>query len=122
MLVAAASYAATVSSANDYPTSLQTSADANHLLVFTTPSGAAEGETVVIGFSSAFDTSAIVEDDVDVQDDGADLTTAANCGGAEQASVAMASDGLTITLYGRGGHGSGNIECRERGGGGGFSR
>ena len=74
MLVAAASYAATVSSANDYPTSLQTSADANHLLVFTTPSGAAEGETVVIGFSSAFDTSAIVEDDVDVQDDGADLT------------------------------------------------
>ena len=98
MLVAAASYAATVSSANDYPTSLQTSADANHLLVFTTPSGAAEGETVVIGFSSAFDTSAIVEDDVDVQDDGADLTTAANCGGAEQASVAMASDGLTITI------------------------
>lgn len=98
MLVAAASYAATVSSANDYPTSLQTSADANHLLVFTTPSGVSEGETVVIGFSSAFDTSAIVEDDVDVQDDGADLTTAANCGGAEQVSVAMASDALTITI------------------------
>ncbi|MEI6511463.1 MAG: fibronectin type III domain-containing protein [Candidatus Uhrbacteria bacterium] len=57
-----------------------------------------EGETVVIGFSSAFDTSAVVEDDVDVQDDGADLTTAANCGGAEQASVAMASDALTITI------------------------
>ncbi len=98
MLVAAASYAATASPANDTPTSLRTSEGANHFLVFTTPSGVSEGETVVVGFSSAFDTSGIVEDDVDAQDDGADLTTAANCGGAEQASVVMASDALTITI------------------------
>ncbi len=98
MLVAAASYAATVTTANDTPTSLQTSAGANHTVVFTTPSGVSEGETVVLGFSTAFDTASIVEDDVDVQDDGVDLTTAANCGGAEQASVAMASDELTVTI------------------------
>jgi len=98
MLVAAVSHAAQVSPANDTPTSLQTSEGANHLLVFATPSGVAEGETVVIGFSSAFDTSGIVEDDVDVQDHGADLTTAANCGGAEQASVEMTADALTITI------------------------
>lgn len=98
MLVAAVSQAAGVSPANDTPTSLQTSEGANHLLVFTSPSGVSEGETVVIGFSSAFDTSGIVEDDVDVQDDGVDLTTAATCGGAEQASVEMTSDALTITI------------------------
>lgn len=98
MLVAAVSNAATVTSANDYPASLETSAEADHELVFTTPGGAAEGETITIGFASEFDTATITEDDVDVEDDGVDLTTAADCAGAEQASVAMAGDTLTIAI------------------------
>jgi hypothetical protein len=98
MLVATASKAATVASANDYPTSLETSASADHTVVFTTPGGVAEGETVVISFASEFDTSSIAEDDVDVEDDGADLTTAATCAGFEQASVAVSDDDLTITV------------------------
>lgn len=98
MLVAAASQAATVTSANDYPTSLAISTQADHEVVLTTPSGAADGETIVVSFAAAFDTSSITEDDVDVEDDGVDLTTAADCAGTEQASVAVASDAVTITI------------------------
>jgi hypothetical protein len=98
MLVAAVSSAATVTSANDFPSTLETSAAADHELVFTTPSGAAEGETIIVSFDADFETSSITEDDVDVEDDGADLTTAADCSGAEQASVAMAADTLTVTI------------------------
>lgn len=98
MLVAAASRAATVTAANDYPSTLETSAGADHSVVFTTPSGAAEGDTITIAFDSEFGSASITEDDVDVEDDGVDLTTAADCSGAEQASVAMSADTLTITL------------------------
>lgn len=98
ILVAFPAWAATVSSASDTPTTLETSGAGDHTVVFTTPSDINEGETVTIGFASAFGTSAITEDDVDVLDDGVDLTTAADCSGAEEASVAMAADTLTITI------------------------
>ncbi|OGL99488.1 hypothetical protein A2304_04180 [Candidatus Uhrbacteria bacterium RIFOXYB2_FULL_57_15] len=98
MLVAAVSSAATVTSANDYLTSLQASAAADHEVVFTTPSGVIEGETVTLTFASAFDTSSITEDDVDVLDEAIELTTAADCSGSEQASVVMAADMLTVTI------------------------
>jgi hypothetical protein len=90
--------AATVTSANDYPSTLQTSQAANHRVLFTTPTGVSEGSTIVLTFATSFDTSTITEDDVDIGDDGTDLTTAATCAGSEQASVAMASDVLTITI------------------------
>lgn len=90
--------AATVTSANDYPSTLQTSQAANHRTLFTTPSGVAEGSTIILTFASEFDTSSLTEDDVDVADDGVDLTTAANCSSTEQASVTIASDVITITI------------------------
>ena len=89
---------ATVDAANDFPTTLQAGSSANHRVVFTTVSGVAQGQTITIEFASAFDTSTIIEDDVDVADDGVDLTTAATCAGTEQTSVAMAADILTITI------------------------
>ena len=90
--------AATVTSANDYPTTLQASQSANHRVLFTTSSGVAEGQTITLSFSTSFNTASIIEDDVDVADDGTDLTTAANCAGTEKASVAMVGDVLTITI------------------------
>lgn len=89
--------AATVTSANDFPSTLQTSQAANHRVLFTTPTGVSEGSTFTLTFASSFDTSMIIEDDVDVADDGVDLTTASSCGSA-QASVAIASDIVTITI------------------------
>lgn len=94
--------AATVTSANDYPSTLQISQAANHRVLFTTPTGISEGSTVTLTFASSFDTSTITEDDVDVADDGVDLTTATTCGSA-QASVAIASDVVTITICAGGG-------------------
>ncbi|TAK04250.1 hypothetical protein EPO34_03855 [Patescibacteria group bacterium] len=90
--------AATVTSASDVMTTLETSAAANHVIAFVTPSGVSEGDTVTIEFDADFDTSGLTEDDVDVEDDGVDLTTAADCSGAEQASVILAADTFTITI------------------------
>jgi len=90
--------AATVTSANDYPTTLQVSQSSNHQVLFTTSSGVTEGQTITLTFSTSFNTASITEDDVDITDDGTDLTTASNCAGAEKASVVMAADVLTITI------------------------
>ncbi|HBP00508.1 MAG: hypothetical protein UU48_C0003G0066 [Candidatus Uhrbacteria bacterium GW2011_GWF2_41_16] len=98
-LVAAVSgKAATVTSANDRPTSLETGADANHTMFFTTSTGAVEGSTITLSFNSNFDTSTISEDDIDFFDDGLDLTTAPTCAGAEQASAVIAADIVTLTI------------------------
>jgi len=88
--------AATLSSGNDYVSTLQAGQAANHQLIFTTPSGISVGETVTITFASSFDTSSITEDDVDVTTSSG-LTTAAVCGGGENMSVSIASDVLTLT-------------------------
>ncbi len=85
------------------------SVSANHLITFTTPSGASAGETVTITFASEFDTSLIDEDDVDVSDDGIQQTTAADCFGAEQASVTVGGDVVTITLCASGAIAPGSV-------------
>ena len=90
--------AATVTSANDYVSTLAASAVANHEVLFTTPSGISEGQTVTFTFDSGFTTTSITEDDVDIADDSVELTTAATCAGSEQASVAVASNIVTITV------------------------
>ncbi len=97
-VVVSTANAATITGVNDYPTTLQSSQAANHTVLFTTPTGAALGSTITLSFSTPFDTSTITEDDVDVADDGVDLTTAATCAGTEQASVSIASDVVTITI------------------------
>lgn len=98
MILVPSARGATVTSANDYPTTLQVGQAANHQVLFTTPSGVSEGQTITLTFSTSFNTASITEDDVDIADDGTDLTTAANCAGTEQTSVAMSSDVLTITI------------------------
>jgi hypothetical protein len=98
VVVVSTAFAATVTSGNDYPSSLQTSVAANHTLVFTTPSGVSETDTMTFSFSSSFDTSSITEDDIDIDDDGVNLTTAADCSGSEEASVSISSDVITVTI------------------------
>ncbi len=90
--------AATVTSANDRPTTLQAGQAANHTVTFTTPTGATAGLTMTVGFETAFDTSSLTEDDVDIADDGVDLTTSSAACPAAQVSVGIASDTITFTL------------------------
>ncbi|HAU66541.1 MAG: Fibronectin type III domain protein [Candidatus Uhrbacteria bacterium GW2011_GWF2_39_13] len=91
-------FAATLSMANDYPSTLETSQVANHTLFFTTPTSITEGSTLTLTFASAFDTSSLVEDDIDLADDGVDLTTATDCSGTEKASVSIVADVITLTV------------------------
>lgn len=75
----------------------------DHTMRFTTPSGvAADGSTIVITMPSGFDVSALGEDDIDVADDGVDLTTAPTCG-ATQAAVSTSTQTITITVCSGGG-------------------
>ncbi len=90
--------AATVTDIYDQPSSLVISAASNHKFVFVPASNISGASTLTFTFASQFTTSSITEDDVDIADDGVDLTTASNCAGAEQASVVMASNVLTITI------------------------
>ena len=90
--------AATVTSANDAPSSLEAGANANHAVVFTTGTGAIEGSTIRLEFAPDFDLSDIVEDDADMSVNGIARTTAANCAGAEQVSVAIAGNVVTFTI------------------------
>ncbi|MBI4599277.1 carboxypeptidase regulatory-like domain-containing protein [Candidatus Uhrbacteria bacterium] len=90
--------AATVTSANDVPTSLEAGANANHAVVFTTGTGAVEGSTIRLTFAPGFDLSNIVEDDADISANGIARTTAPTCAGAEQLSVAVAGNTVTFTV------------------------
>ena len=90
--------AGAISSYKDTLTDSRPSTAANHTIQFTVASAVHEGDTITLTFDSGFDTSTIVEDDVDITDDGVDLTTAADCTGTEKASAAMSSDVLTLSL------------------------
>ncbi len=91
-------HAATITSATDIVDSLQVSVGSDHLVTFTTPSGAAEGDTITLTFGSDYDTASITEDDIDISDDAVDLTTAPDCTGTEEAGVSIASDVITIEI------------------------
>lgn len=90
--------AADTTGMSDVQTDMTVMNASNHTVTFTTPSGVAEGDNFVITFDSDFGSASITEDDIDVADDGVDLTTAADCTGAEEASVSMAGDAVTVTI------------------------
>ncbi len=97
-VVALPALASTLTQANDYTTSNVVGTQANHQVIFTTPSGVGEGQTISLTFSSLFTMGVLSEDDVDIADDGVDLTTAADCSGAEKASVGVMGSTFTITI------------------------
>jgi hypothetical protein len=72
------------------------SAAANHIIKFTTPSGVAAGQTMILGFDGGFNLSAVDYTDIDLADDGVDLSLAATPSGAVWGAVFSGND-LTIT-------------------------
>lgn len=87
-----------VTSLSDTMGSQRTSVSSNHTISFVARSGAVEGSNMTISLATAFDTSGIDFEDVDVTDDGIDLTLAANCFGTEEASVSVAADVMTVAI------------------------
>jgi hypothetical protein len=75
----------------------------NHTIQFGTPTGVpADGSTIEVTIPSGFNVSTITEDDVDISDDGTDLTTGAVCG-AVNASVTVVGQIITIEICSGGG-------------------
>ncbi len=73
------------------------SVPSNHTISFVTPSGVANGESIVINFSEGpFVLGAVAFDDVDIRDDGTDLSVAAGCGGTEEVGFSTSTNQITL--------------------------
>ncbi|MEK9155670.1 MAG: hypothetical protein AAB839_03410, partial [Patescibacteria group bacterium] len=90
--------ATTVTDIYDQPSTAQISVASNHKFTMTIPEAFSDGETVQIVFPAGYVLTSVIEDDVDIADDGVDLTTAADCSGSEHASVGVSGQTITITV------------------------
>lgn len=91
--------ALTITSAKDVLSTITDSAEANHTISWVSPSGVANNTTITITFPTGFSLTGVTEDDVDIAGTTeGELTTAADCTGSENASVAIAGQVVTITL------------------------
>lgn len=90
-------HAATVTDAYAQPSDQAVAQPSNHTFVITIATGFDDGETLTLTFPSAFGTTSLDEDDVDIADDGVEKTTASNCSGTEQISVGISSNVITFT-------------------------
>jgi len=96
-------YALQLDTLSDTLSTSRPSSAADHTIRFVTPSGVpADGSTIVIDVPTGFDMSTIGEDDVDIADDGVDLSTALACG-LTQAAVSTSSQTITIEICTGGG-------------------
>lgn len=92
-------YAANLTSLKDVMSTITDSANANHTISFVAPSAVANNTAITVTFPTGFNLTGVTEDDVDIAGSTeGELTTAADCSGSEDASVAIASQTLTITL------------------------
>ena len=98
LVAAVPGWAAVLTSPRDSIVVPSAGVGADHYVSFTTAGGVAEGETMTFTWSSDFDLGAITEDDVDVAHGLNQLTTAADCAGAEEASVSVAGDTLSVMI------------------------
>lgn len=96
-LFPAVSLATTVTDITDQPTSTQVSTASNHKFVLTLGASVTDSAVMQIVFPAGFDLTTIVEDDVDISDDGVSLTTAADCSGSEMVGVSVAANAVVLT-------------------------
>jgi len=91
--------AATVTSLKDIQTTLVDSANSNHTISWVSPSAVANAATITLTFATGFDLTGVVENDIDIAGTTeGELTTAADCTGAENAGVGVSGQVITITL------------------------
>ena len=91
--------AAALSSVKDTIEDSRPSTVSNHQITFTTATlvDDASSHTITVTFPAGFTLTSITEDDVDLEDDGVDKTTAATCAGTEHFSAAVSGQVLTFT-------------------------
>jgi hypothetical protein len=90
--------AASITSFSDTVTDLTASANANHTIVFTTPTGVASGQTIILTFNnSTVINASLTFADVDVLDGASQITLAAAPSGATAGVVRTSATVLTFT-------------------------
>lgn len=92
------SFAATATSVTDVSSTLQASQASNHLITFTTQTGATAGQIISVLFETGFTVTSITEDDADIADDGTELTTSSSACPAAQVLVARSGNYVNFTL------------------------
>jgi hypothetical protein len=91
--------AAQLTSVSDTLSTAAQGVAANHTIVFTTPTGVANGETITLTFDADLTMGAVEEDDFDIA--GSVLgegETAANCDAADEIGIAVVDQVATFTL------------------------
>jgi hypothetical protein len=89
-------FAASLTALSDTLSRMKASTASNHTIKFTTPSGVAAGQTMTITFPTGFTIGSVDYTDIDVADDGVDLTLAATASGTTW-GAAFSGQVLTIT-------------------------
>lgn len=90
--------AASITSFTDTVTNLTASTVANHTIVFTTPTGVASGQTIILTFNNSTSIAAALDyTDIDVKDDGVNVTLAATPSGATWGAVRTSGTVITLT-------------------------
>lgn len=91
-------YAAAITSASDTLSSQKVSTLANHDIQFTSPTGVASGQTIIITFPADFSIAAALDfTDIDVLDDAVNVTLAAAPSGATWGAVRTSATVITLT-------------------------
>lgn len=88
--------AASLTSISDTLSNATFSAASNHTILFTTPTGITAGQTITLTFPAGYNISTIAFGDVDMQDNGTDITLAASAATTTW-GVGVAGQVLTIT-------------------------
>lgn len=90
--------AAALTALSDTISTLKKNTVANHDILFTTPTGLTSGQTVILTFQSDYSIPASLDyTDIDVLDDGANVTLAASPSGATWGAVRTSSTVITLT-------------------------
>lgn len=90
--------AASLTSLSDNMSTVKKNTLANHDISFVTPTGVASGETIIITFPSDYSIDAALDDtDIDVLDDGVNVTLAASPSGATWGAVRTSGTVITLT-------------------------
>lgn len=88
--------AAALTSKSDTMSRLQASVASNHTIQFTTPTGVAAGATITVTFPAGFNMGSVAFGDMDLEDDGSDVTLAATPSGTTW-GAAVAGQVITFT-------------------------
>ena len=100
-------HAAALTSISDTISDSDLSVVANHTIAFTTPTGVAAGGIITVTFAAGFNMNTVAFEDMDLTDDGTDVTLAAAASGASW-GAALASQVITLT-NGSGAVGAGSL-------------